>query len=294
MLRDRRFLVFLVVMVVTVVTGITVVLAVITGFGIGYRAPVDPIAAPSDFVSPAQVPSLASTAPTGESTQTQLRTRLLEILSILGDYWITCDKAHLHESPSLFQQTIMPDDYHRRSVGDLSLLFKALGRAGDVVLEAQESKIGGSFWFDVQHIVHDILEETARSNGYDTTSILRRPVEKLGDALASLGHNPSSRIVSSFLLPIHRHQQSLDTHLLGVRARATENAIVDLQRELPEFSRSARGRLEIGWYYMSATSTWWIYAYGIVLPGDDNQGGAVFAQQRSILNRNRLCENVID
>ena len=245
------------------------------GFGLGVSSllvPANPNPEPSlqnSGLEASRTP-LSSENPGSEnpSSAAEIQLEMERALNLLIEYKETCRGAERDEAESFFRNNVVKDWFHRRHLGKLDLLFRALSTCRDIIRLAQESEVKGPIWFDIHQITYGVTMEAARSHGFDSTSLLHLPLKRLQESIPPEIGDPFRDSMAFEVAPIFEHMATLDTKFYWSRIEFIDKEL-NLFTSLPEeWRESPRGRYEVFNSLNHAARLGWQIAEGVIIPGN--------------------------
>lgn len=174
-----------------------------------------------------------------------MRARLREARRLIRQYDREATDWEKDRASLLVDPAFLGDDFHRKSPGDVGLLFTALSRIVEVIEEGDAKRLEDPFWLEVEWCAHEVVEEVARSHGFDKGSSLRDSLQRLDTALGKGAATSCRRLLAPSLRANLAYYRALTRTALLARIPALEAMLEDL-RSLPGTWRvSATGRVTL-------------------------------------------------
>lgn len=212
----------------------------LAGAGATFNARLTTPPAPAS-VTPVSVPS---PHPSDETLVTRIRQLAAEALALLDRYDSSAPpEGEMNTNAGLVTSGILKDGFHRRSPGDLSLLFTAVNRLLEAVRVGDEAGLDHPVWMDLERIGYEVVQEAGSSHGFDTGNVLRSPLLKLEEEIAAGDDRPFRRLFTHSLLPLMVHLEGLSAQTRKNRLESQRQLFKDLEAFRADWRDSPRGKL---------------------------------------------------
>lgn len=222
--------------------------------GIAWRARPVPAVRPSPVMenasgspadmNPAGLASATGTARTGEDdTVAWMRVQIQEAFDLLRKYDLESPDPDVYREPMIVREGMLGEEYFRQRVGDVSKLFSALSRVRGVIERGDEEKTDDPVWMDLERVAYEIVDEAARSNGFDSKSALRPQLLKLRELLSRTSTGRYRTLVPQVLLGQMKLSNELSGENLLEVASTSERVLANLEATPTPWLSSPRGRV---------------------------------------------------
>lgn len=183
--------------------------------------------------------------PTDATLVTRMRVLAADAMRLTDRYDASCARKGGTNSTTLLQAGILGDAFHRQTVGDLGLMFTAMGRLLEAVRLGDEANLDDPVWMDVERVAYEVLQEAGSSNGFDSGSVLRAPLSRLAEQIAGGSDRQYRHMFAQSLLPHMAHLEALSTQTRQGRIHAYEQLLSEMQGAPERWRSSPRGKMHV-------------------------------------------------